>query len=127
MLNEQLEAHREKESCNNCHRGIDPWGLPLENFDALGHWRQSSNTASTLPNGSTISNASELKRFLVTERKEWFARSLVRRVMVYALGRSLDLGDREPVGELTQSFVNHGYRIQPLIVDLVSSEAFLAK
>jgi hypothetical protein len=126
-LKQQLLAHREKESCNNCHRGIDPWGLPLENFDALGQWRASEDGSSTLPNGAEIRNPAELKAFLVSERKDWFARSAVRRLMAYGLGRSLDLGDRETADALTEAFEGHGYRFQPLIVDLVCSEVFQGK
>lgn len=126
-LKQQLLKHREKESCNNCHQNIDPWGLPLEKFDALGQWRDSADGASALPNGTEIRDPAELKRFLISDRKDRFARSAARRLMAYALGRSLDLGDREAADELTVAFQAHGYRFQPLIVDLVSSEAFQGK
>ena len=123
-LKEPLEVHREKESCNNCHKGIDPWGLPLENFDALGQWRQSPDTASELPDGSKIEGVQELKQFLTTERKSWFARSAVKRLMSYALGRSLDLGDRKIIQSLSKDFAEADFRFRPLIVKLVQSDAF---
>ncbi|MEM7013774.1 MAG: DUF1592 domain-containing protein, partial [Verrucomicrobiota bacterium] len=126
-LREQLRKHREKESCNNCHQGIDPWGLPLEHFDALGNWRGDADGASELPDGTKLDDVADLKQLLVTERRDRFAHSAVRRLMTYALGRSLDLGDREAVDDLTATFESHGLRFQPLIVDLVLSESFQGK
>ena len=123
-LKEQLKVHREKESCNNCHKGIDPWGLPLENFDALGQWRESKNIRSELSNGTPINGITELKEFLLQERKAWFARSTVKRLMSYSLGRSLDLGDRDAVAELSMYFQNQEFRLRPLITRLVSHEVF---
>ncbi len=126
-LKDQLAVHREKESCRSCHEGIDPWGIPLENFDALGRWRTAPDVSSTLPNGTEIDGFDELKRYLLEERSDWFARSLAKRMMGYALGRSLDLGDRETVETLTRQFVENDFRLKKLIVDLVNSEAFLTK
>lgn len=137
-LKEQLAAHREKQSCRNCHEGIDPWGVPLEHFDAVGRWRKEVpahgkrpaipvDDSSVLPNGSRIDGVLELKRFLVEERREWFARAVVRRLMAYGLGRSLDLGDRPAVEDLTGRFVKNGFRLQALILDFVRSETFRTK
>ena len=138
-LKEQLAVHREKESCANCHRGIDPWGIPLENFDAIGRWRSevpaktrkgkptSVDAASVLPNGAEIADFNELKRYLIEERDEWFARAVVKRLTAYALGRSLDLGDRAGVESLTEKFVENDFRMKKLILDLVQSESFLTK
>ena len=128
-LKKQLELHRKKESCNNCHRKIDPWGIPLENFDALGQWREvtSGESTSVLPCGTPIDGPAGLKEFLIQNRHSWFARSAVKRLAAYALGRSLDLGDRECVENLVRSFEKHGYRFGPLIADLVTSEVFLIK
>lgn len=126
-LREQLEAHRKKESCNNCHRGIDPWGLPLEEFNALGHWRKRRENEPVpvlLPDGSEVTDTATLKKFLIEKKREWFARSAVRRLTTYALGRSTDLGDREAIDVLTRAFEKHGYRFRPLIVELVCSEMF---
>ena len=137
-LKEQLAAHRKKESCANCHRGIDPWGAPLENFDAVGRWRteipkhrqrpaKPIDAVSVLPNGKEINGAQELRRYLVEERSRWFARSLVKRLMAYGLGRSLDLGDREAVENLTGRFVERDFRLKSLIVDFVQSKTFRTK
>ncbi len=124
---EQLAVHREKESCRSCHAGIDPWGIPLENFDALGRWRSAADAKSTLPDGTELDGFNDLKRYLLEERSDWFARSLVKRMMAYALGRSLDLGDRTTTTALTRQFVENDFRLKKLIVNLVETQAFLTK
>lgn len=137
-LKEQLAVHREKESCNSCHRGIDPWGIPLENFDAVGRWRTKIpkhrkrpavdvDASSELPNGTKIEGTDELERYLVEERNEWFARAIVKRLMTYGLGRSLDLGDRESVENLKSEFIDAEYRLKSLILAFVQSESFQTK
>lgn len=137
-LKQQLEVHRSKESCGNCHRNIDPWGVPLENFDAVGAWRTEVpkvrkrpktevDAASILPSGTEIDGPGELKRYLVEEQSERFARSIVKRIMTYSIGRSLDFGDREAVDELSSRFAEHNFRLKAFLVDFVQSETFQAK
>lgn len=137
-LKQQLAVHREKESCHSCHQGIDPWGIPLENFDAVGRWRSEVaalnnrpatpvDSSSILPSGQKISGIEELRHHLLTQKNKLFARALVKRLMAYSLGRSVDFGDRQAVETLTTRFIEEDYRIQSLIVDLVQSETFLTK
>lgn len=137
-LKQQLEVHRNKESCGNCHREIDPWGVPLENFDAVGVWRSEVpkvrkrpktkvDAASILPSGTEIDGPGQLKRYLVEEQSERFARSIVKRIMTYGLGRSLDFADREAVDDLSSRFVENNFRLKALLVDFVQSETFQAK
>ena len=145
-LKEQLAAHRDKESCGNCHRGIDPWGVPLENFNAVGLWQETSavrrggkakggkqtagvpvDASSVLPDGTKIDGLDELKKYLREHRRELFARAVVTRLTAYALGRSLDLGDRKTIDELTSVFIESDFRLNQLIVSLVKSESFLTK
>jgi len=137
-LKEQLEVHRKKESCANCHQGIDPWGVPLENFDAVGRWRievpahkkrpaTTVDATSMLPDGKEIDGVQQLQQYLVKDCSEKFARSLVKRLMAYGLGRSLDFGDREAIQALTTRFVENDFRLKSLIIDFVQSEAFQTK
>lgn len=134
-LKRQLEVHRQKEACNNCHRGIDPWGIPLEHYDAVGQWREMGggkkpapvDAASVLPNGSEIEGLDQLKKFILDERQELFARSVTKRLATYALGRSLDSGDQATVAGLTESFIQHDFRLENLIVALVQSDIFQTK
>ncbi len=140
-LKEQLAVHREKESCNSCHENIDPWGVALENFDAIGLYRTEApvrvvkkspvktgpklDPSTALPNGHQLNGADDLKRYLLDERRDQFARAVTKRLTTYAIGRSLDLGDRETVEHLTRDFQANDYRLRALIVDLVTSDLFL--
>lgn len=146
-LKEQLAAHREKEACANCHRGIDPWGIPLENFDATGIWRavppqrvargkgkgrppakpKTIDATSELPDGTMLSGLPELKQYLLTKRREQFARAIVKRMLTYAVGRSLDFGDEATVEFLTEDFVKNDFRLHQLIPAIVQSESFQTK
>ncbi|NNE93192.1 MAG: DUF1592 domain-containing protein [Verrucomicrobiales bacterium] len=140
-LKEQLAAHREKAACNDCHAGIDPWGIALENFDASGLFRTEAavrigkkgapakpapklDPVTELPNGTALTGADELKRYLLEERREHFARAVVNRMATYALGRSLDLGDREELEKLRTDFAANDFRLRGLIVDLVTNDLF---
>ena len=149
-LKDQLAAHREKESCRDCHLGLDPWGIPLEHFDATGLWGTHSpvrikttrkdsppdagpprgplvDAATVLPDGTEVTGLDSLKDYLLAEQREAFARSLVKRLMGYSLGRSLDFGDREAVEALTADFVENDFRLRHLIVALATSESFRTK
>ena len=146
-VKERLALHREKEACANCHRGIDPWGLPLERFDAVGLLRENApqpvaagkgkrptkpkpvpiDDVATLPNGQRLAGAAELKGYLLRERRDLFVRSIVKRLLSYALGRSLDLADRPTVEALQTTLVQENFRLRPLLLALAKSEAFLTK
>ncbi len=147
-LKQQLEVHRQKESCRSCHEGIDPWGIPLEHFDAVGVWREKSpvrvsdakknkanaestapavDAAAVLPSGDQVDGADDLKSYLSEQQRELFARSVVKRLAAYALGRSLDLGDRVAIDSLTSEFIANEFRLRHLILSLVQSDLFHTK
>jgi len=139
-VRKQLEIHRTVESCNQCHRSLDPWGIALENFDALGRWRndlpknagegaqtQPIDATVELPDGKQIAGAAGLRTYLLQERKEQFARSLVMRLLTYALGRSLELTDQAAVDEVLEQFSKDELRLKGLIHKVVSSEPFQTK
>lgn len=150
-LSKQLELHRQKESCNSCHREIDPWGVPLENFDAVGRWRTHRQRISTtskkgrktparlvqsesqievesqLPDGTQLNGFEALKSHLLTREKDRFVRAFVRRVMTYSLGRNLEIIDEETVDELVLSFGESGYQIDELLVAMTKTDAFRTK
>ncbi|MGB1126566.1 MAG: DUF1592 domain-containing protein [Phycisphaeraceae bacterium] len=139
-LKKQLELHREKPACADCHIGIDPWGIPFENFDAVGLWRdqvtrhvgKKVNTSpvvsdSVLPTGHELSDINDLKRVLKTDLKDRFARSLVRYMLAYSLGRSIDYRDSDTVDGLLIKFKESGYQLDELIIATVKCEAFNTK
>lgn len=139
-IREQLEIHRNNEACASCHRNIDPWGLALENYDAVGLWRESLLTATsdgsreiaihaidTLPNGQEIVGVSGLKEYLLENRSEDFARSLTVRLLSYALGRTLDFTDNQAVDAIVRECVDNQYRMRDLIQTVVHSRSFQTK
>ena len=136
-LKAQLEMHREKASCNDCHVRIDPWGIPLEEYDAVGRWRDDVSRVSgrktikspvvsdaVLPGGQSVSGVEDLKRVLKADFEEHFARGLVRYTLAYSLGRSLDYTDKDDVDTLVEAFEQSDYRIDELLVEIVKSKAF---
>ena len=139
-LKEQLKEHRENEACARCHRGIDPWGIALEEFDAVGLLREKIQRKSgrkmlefnvdakaTLPGGHEVNGLADLKQHLLTEKREQFARTLVSRMLAYSLGRSLELSDRETVDTITAQFIKNDYKLKNLIQLIVASDAFGSK
>eukprot|EP00913_Durusdinium_trenchii_P010884 g10213.t1 len=124
-VREQLVIHRNREACASCHRNIDPWGIALENFDAVGLWRDEVRrkrgrkfekirviAKDTLPNGRELDGVDQLKEYLMTKKKGEFAKSLISRLMTYALGRRLELGDRKAIDELAGKFAADQYRMR---------------
>ena len=141
-VRQQLEQHRTREACNDCHRGIDPWGIPFESFDAIGHWRDDAATAgrkgkktmrvpvstsSVLPNGQKIDNLSELKTYLIQRESRRFARSLVSRLFEYGTGRSVVFNDHDTLERLTNDFESADYCLSDLIVAIIQCENFQSK
>ena len=87
----QLELHRNRESCRGCHRKIDPWGIPLESFDAAGLLREpiaAVDARSELPDGTEIDGVPALKAHLLGKRGDQLRRSAARHLAAYALGRT---------------------------------------
>lgn len=141
-LKKQLELHRSKTACKNCHQGIDPWGVPLENFDAVGRWRTEVikpglkrgrkvktpvDAASTLPGGQELTGVDSLKQHLLQKERERFSKALVKKLMAYAFGRSPELSDEETIDRLAKRFAAADYRLADLMVALVQSVEFQSK
>ena len=141
-VREQLAVHREEASCNDCHRSIDPWGIPLEGFGGDGLWRDKIlrkkikgkgmdklpvEAAATLPGGHEVTGIADLKSYLLENKKEQFAKAFTSKLLTYALGRRLEITDEKAVDELTHQFIECDYRIKPLIQLVVASETFQTK
>lgn len=139
-LKRQLELHRNKPACNDCHVRIDPWGIPLENYDAVGLWRDSVTrhvekktvkakvvSDAKLPGGHKVSGIDDLKKVLESDLRDKFARGLVRYLFAYSLGRSLDYTDREDVAALVKAFEKSGYQLDELLIEIIKSKTFNTK
>ena len=80
-----------------------------------------------MPGGQKVEGLEDLKSYLLTEKREKFARAIVTRLLTYALGRSLELTDHETVDELTAEFIRSDYRLKKLIQFIAASEPFGSK
>ncbi len=133
-IREQLAIHRKKEACADCHRGIDPWGIALEEYDAIGLFREKTarrkkrvSAETVLPGSHEISGLIDLQKYLLDERRDQFAKALVSKLLIYALGRSLRLEDELLIEKLSDDFTKDGYRLSSLMKNIVTSRPFLSR
>ena len=126
----RLEQHRDKASCRMCHGVIDPTGLALENFDAIGHWRTMDSqanapidAATVLPSGVAINGVVELRAQMVA-RPETFARTVTERLMMYGINRQLEYFDMPQVRAIVRGTAKDNYKLSSLILGIVDSDAF---
>jgi hypothetical protein len=129
-LRERLERHRADPSCASCHRQMDGIGFGLENFDAIGAWRdkeedgKSIDAAGTLADGASFHGVVELKGLLVTQRRDEFVRCLTEKLMAFALGRKIEYSDDPAVARIVEQLQRDDYRFSSLVVGIVQSEPF---
>jgi hypothetical protein len=128
-LRQRTELHRTNPVCANCHKILDPIGFGLENFDAIGRWRDQDDqgnpidAAGELPGEKRFSSPYELKKILAL-RTEDLCRNLTEKLLAYALGRQLEGYDELVVDQLTEAIAKDGYRMQTLITQIVTSYPF---
>jgi hypothetical protein len=130
-VRERLEQHRKDPVCAGCHAIIDPPGLALENFDAIGRWRdadagQTIDASTTLPGGIAISGPSGLREAILS-RPELFVSTFTEKLMVYALGRRLDTEDMPTVRRIVREAASDDYRFGALVLGIVRSPQFQQK
>ncbi len=138
-VRQRLELHRRDEVCASCHAKLDPYGLALENYDAIGAWRERFNgegirgarapvldVSGTFPDGHKFATLEEYKAGLLSQ-KDKFARALSVKMLTYALGRPVGYADHGLVDGLVDTLKENDYRIQSLIQAIVASEAFQTK
>jgi hypothetical protein len=130
-IREQLEKHRASATCAECHRKIDPLGFALENFDAIGGWRDEYagktpvDATGKLPNGDSFSTVPEFRKLLV-DREDQFNRCLAEKLMTYALGRKLEVGDRPAIDKILAELETKSGGLHDLIRLIVLSQPFLS-
>lgn len=127
----RLEVHRDKATCKQCHGVIDPTGLALENFDAIGQWRtadrQAANAAidasTVLPSGIAVNGPVELRAQLV-DRPETFVRALTEKLMMYGLNRQLEYYDMPQVRSVVRGAAKSNYTLTSILLGIVNTDAF---
>jgi hypothetical protein len=128
-LRQRTELHRTNVVCANCHKILDPIGFGLENFDAIGRWRDQDDTggaidaAGELPGEKHFASPKELKA-IIAARKDDLTRTLTQKLLAYALCRQLEGHDEIVVDHLLQAIAKDGYRMQTLITEVVTSYPF---
>ena len=129
-LRQRTELHRTNAVCNNCHKILDPIGFGLENFDAIGRWRDQDDTGGKidavgeLPGGKHFSSPKELKT-IIAARKDDLARNLTEKLLAYSLCRKLGGYDEIVVDRMMSTITQDGYKMQTLITEIVTSYPFL--
>jgi len=152
-IREQLAKHRNQESCNACHRNIDPAGFALESFDVMGAWREryrsvgegepvkgighnglnfhfslgpKVDSSGELPSGEQFADVRQLKECLAKD-DEQLARNLAQQLAVYATGAPIRFSDRPRIAKMLAKSQESGYGVRTLIHELVQSDLFLKK
>jgi len=126
----RLEQHRGKATCRQCHGVIDPTGLALENFDAIGVWRTTDPQANSpidastvLPNGVPINGVVELRAELA-ERPARFVTALTEKLMMYAINRNLEYFDMPQVRAIVRGAAKNNYTLSSIVLGIVNSDSF---
>jgi len=126
----RLEQHRSKASCNQCHGVIDPTGLALENFDAIGVWTTTDaqanahiDTSTVLPNGVAINGVVELRKQLAS-RPDTFVKAVTEKLMMYGLNRELEYFDMPQVRRIVRDAAKDDYKLSSIVLGIVNSDAF---
>lgn len=127
-LRSLLELHRQPSSCMPCHKKMDPIGFGLENYDAIGRWREFYGTVpidsrGVLEDGVVFSGPEELKQVLVSD-PEKFAENFSRKILSYALGRGVEFLDSHTIRDLTNQLIENNFNGPELLVALVNSYPF---
>ena len=129
-LRQRTELHRTNAVCANCHKILDPIGFGLENFDAIGRWRDQNDTggaidaAGELPEAKQFTSPRELKAIIAARRGD-LARNLTEKLLSYALCRPLEGYDEIVVDHLMQAIAPDGFRMQTIISEIVTSYPFI--
>jgi hypothetical protein len=135
---EALAVHRDNPSCLSCHRKIDPWGIAFEEYDAVGNWQRDGRGAvlreqrtqqpvdseTELPGGTIVSGLKELRQELIRSKADDFRRAMIRKVMAYALGRTLSPSDIDAADALVPELHARDNQLSALIELIVASEPF---
>jgi hypothetical protein len=127
-VRERIELHRKNPTCAGCHKIMDPIGLSLENFDAIGRWRTDDegvaiDASSQLVDGTPMSGPASLRKALL-DRSEAFVASLTEKLLMYGVGRETTYADMPVVRAIMHGAAAQRYRLSDLILGVVSSRPF---
>ena len=129
-MRQQMEMHRKNAPCSTCHKIMDPIGLAMENFDAIGHWRTTDNGSPINPigylvDGSRLDGVKGVRESLRRYSPQ-FIRMLTEKLFIYAMGRGTQYYDMPLIRSIVRSAESNDYRFSSLISGIVKSEPFQA-
>jgi hypothetical protein len=127
-VREMLEKHRANPVCASCHARMDPLGLSLENFDAIGQWRTTDagkpiDASGVLLDGTKVDGPRELRRALMAQKTQ-FIKAVTEKLLTYALGRGLEYYDAPTVRAIDRSAAADDYRWSSIVLGIVKSPPF---
>jgi hypothetical protein len=128
-MREQMAQHRKNPPCAGCHAQMDQLGFPLENFDAIGEWRDDYSSgapvdaAGKLPDGTTFKGPVELRQLLLKHSDEFYT-TVTEKLLTYALGRGLEAFDAPVVRQIKRQAAADNFRFDSLIQAIVKSVPF---
>jgi hypothetical protein len=127
-MRQRMEKHRENPVCASCHKVMDPIGLALENFDAIGRWRELDgespiDASGVLTDGTKVSGAVDLRQALL-QRPEVLVGTMTEKLMTYALGRGLEAYDLPAVRTIVRDAARDQYKFSALVTGVVTSTPF---
>lgn len=128
-VRDRLELHRANPVCASCHAPMDPLGFALENFDAIGSWRATSeaglpiDSSGTMPSGTQFEGPAGLRDVLLS-RDDEFAGAVTEKLLAYAVGRGLEYYDRPSVRQILRDAASEEYRWSSIILGIVKSAPF---
>jgi mono/diheme cytochrome c family protein len=127
-LREKMEQHRANPVCASCHSNLDPLGFTLENFDAIGRWRDDDEgapiDAAITWNGANVDGPASFRETLLEQSEFEFVRTVTEKLLTFALGRGLNYLDAPTVRQLVRDAARDDYRWSSLILGIVESEPF---
>jgi hypothetical protein len=132
-LREMLAQHRDNKACAGCHARFDSVGLVFEGYGPIGEVRDKDlggrpvETSATFPGGGSGAGLEALRAYLREHRQDDFVANLCRKLLAYALGRSLQLSDDPAIDQMRANLAANEYRFSSLVESIVTSPQFLTK
>lgn len=130
-VRERLEVHRDNPACAGCHDVMDPLGLALENYNAIGQWRDRDSDAGNAPidatgqlaDGTPLSGVNDLRDALVA-RPDQFVQTFTEKLMTYSLGRSVEYHDMPAIREIVRNTAGQDYSFSAIVMGVINSDQF---
>ena len=130
-VRERLEVHRDNPACSGCHDVMDPLGLALENYNAIGQWRDRDSDAGNIPidasgqlaDGTPLSGVNDLRNALVA-RPDQFVQTFTEKLMTYSLGRSVEYHDMPAVRSIVKEAAEKNYSFSAIVMGIINSDQF---